>query len=94
MIQTTTEVHCMVAIHFTAACKECEWYLRQDSKEDAIHFGKRHSMDFGHRVEFKEEYEGANVYDSYESEELLQDRGDEPEEYLEGDFNSRYRFTS
>jgi hypothetical protein len=77
---------------FVAVCKECEWFLTQGSKEDVTYFGKRHSKDFSHKVEFREEYEDdANVY---EPGELLQDKGNESEQYLDGDFNSRDRFTS
>jgi hypothetical protein len=80
---------------FVASCKECDWYFTQGSKEDITHFGKRHSKDFSHRIEFREEYEDdANAYEPYEAKELLQDRVDGGEQYFDDDFNSRDRFTS
>jgi hypothetical protein len=80
---------------FVAACKECEWSLTQGSKDDITHFGKLHSRDFRHRIEFKEEYvDDGNAYESYEPEQLFRDRDDESEQYFEEDFNSRDRFTS
>ena len=84
-------MHCIAAMRFDAACTECEWYSRPVGKEYATYFGKRHSEDFGHRVEFKED---ANTYESCEPEELSRDRGDEGEEYFDGDYNSIDRFTS
>jgi hypothetical protein len=81
-------------MHFAAACTECEWYARQEGKEYATYFGIRHSNDFGHRVEFREEYEDTTAYESCEPEELLRDRSVEGEERFDGDFNSEDRFTS
>jgi hypothetical protein len=40
-----------------------DWYFTQVSKEDITYFGKLHSRDFRHRIEFKEEYQDdANDY--------------------------------
>lgn len=53
---------------FVASCKECDWYFTQGSKEDIMYFGKRHSKEFSHRIEFREEYvDDANIYESFES---------------------------
>lgn len=58
-------------MEFVASSKECDWYFTQGSKEDITHFGKLHSKDFAHRIEFREEYE--DDANAYETEELLQE---------------------